>query len=174
MSTTVISLRNLNLLSSACLVLLIATQSEAAPSPLERVAKRQPALILARALVAEAGYSPRADHPAILHVLRRRSWRKDPVGDALLALQYCSVFHAGVTTPQTDTLRHASMEYLRANAPDVVLLAEQWTAGAEMADPCLGVAIHWGSPEDIERKAIGMRSRVPCGDTANIFLRAWR
>ena len=172
MSTLAISPRSL--LSSACLVLALASPSDAAPNPLERIAKRQPALILARALVAEAGYTPRADHPAILHVLRHRSQRKDPVGDAFLALQYCSVFHAGVNTPQTDTLRHASMEYLRANAPDVVLLAEQWVAGAEMADPCRGAAIHWGSPEDIERKAIGMRSRVPCGDTVNIFLRSWR
>ena len=171
MSTTAISLRKF--LSSAGLVLALAAPSEASPDPLERTAKRQPALILARALVAEAGYTPQTDHPAILHVLRRRSHRKDAVGDALLAIRYCSVFHAGVSTPQTDALRHASLEYLRLNAPDVVMLAEQWVAGVSMEDPCHGAAIHWGSPEDIARKAISVRSHVACGETLNIFLRSW-
>lgn len=172
MSTTVTFQKTL--LLSACLALVLATPSEAAPDPLENVAQTQPALILARALVAEAGYAARVDHPAILHVLRRRSGRKDPIGDALVALQYCSVFHADVKTAQSEVLRHATWAYLQNAAPAVARLAEQWAAGASISDPCRGDALHWGSPEDVERKAIAGNAVVPCGKTANVFLKAWR
>lgn len=162
------------LLRSIFLVLIFATPSGAAPDPLEDVAQTQPALILARALVAEAGYAARDDHPAILHVLRRRGWRKDAVGDALVALQYCSVFHDAVKTSQSEILRHATWAYLKNAAPAVTRLAEQWTAGASINDPCRGDALHWGSPADVERKAIAGNAVVPCGKTANVFLKAWR
>jgi hypothetical protein len=155
-------------------VFLLARAAMAAPEDYVHIAKRDPALILARALVAEAGYSPRKDHPAILHVLRKRTQRKDPVGDALLALQYCSVFKDSRQTRHAIKAREAPWEYLQSAAPEVSQLVRAWVRGHQVKDPCKGKAIHWGSRDDMHARDIDGRVAVDCGGTANVFLSAWK
>lgn len=155
-------------------VLILARAALAAPEDFETLARRDPALILTRALVAEAGYSPRKDHPAILHVLRKRAPRKDPVGDALLALQYCSVFKDSRQTKHAIKAREAHWDYLRHAAPEVTQLVRAWVRGVRVPDPCKGKAIHWGSTDDMRSRDIDGRVAIDCGGTANVFLSAWK
>ncbi len=132
-------------------------------------AEQDPALILTRALVAEAGYRIRVDHAAILHVLRRRTWQKDPVGDAYMAIRYCSVFKR--ETRRAIKLRAAPWEYFERRAPQVTSLVQKWVRGDRVGDPCRGKARHWGSIQDMERLDLRGRVLADCGPTANVFLR---
>ena len=155
-------------------IILLARAALAAPSDYREVALSDPALILARALVAEAGYRPRRDHPAILHVLRKRAPRKSPVGDALVALQYCSVFKDSRQTRHAIKARDADWRYLERAAPEVSKLAKAWVRGVPVKDPCNGQAIHWGSLDDMRKRDLDGRVAVDCGGTANVFLSAWK
>lgn len=136
--------------------------------------RRDPALILARALVSEAGYAPRADHVAILHVLAHRSERlriRDPLrAHARLAVLYCSALRIDRTplSRHAATTRAATWRYLEREAPEVVQLVRAWAAGERPEDPCGGRAVHWGSRFDARRWPAS--AVVDCGDTANVFL----
>ncbi len=131
-------------------------------------ALRDPALVLTRALVAEAGYRVRVDHPAILHVLHRRAGRGTPVDDARMAVRYCSVFKR--ETPRAQRLRAAPWPYFERRAPGVTSLAKRWVRGDRIGDPCRGKARHWGSTQDMERLDLRGRVLASCGPTANVFL----
>jgi hypothetical protein len=164
-------------LSLAIGAALLLTRSvwAAAPDPSQvQMADKDPELILARALVAEAGYRPQRDHTAILHVLRRRG------GDSLraqarLAVSYCSVFK-----PSSKPTRHrflvsnADWPYLRRSAPAVTRLVRAWARGVDVPDPCGGQAVHWGSPDDMQLRSIDPAVHVDCGGTRNVFLSEWR
>lgn len=158
------------------LALALAALAGTARADLRVDLRRDPALILARALVAEAGYRPRADHAAILHVLARRAQRlaaPSPMrAHARLAVLYCSALRLDRTPHTTHgiTARTASWTYLERRAPDVVGLVRAWERGDEIPDPCGGRAVHWGSRLDVRARGWPASAVVDCGDTANVFL----
>ncbi len=166
---------SLTLALAAALILGRSVVSALAPEPQHvELAESDPTLILVKALVAEAGYSPVADHTAILHVLRNVGGRA-PRSQALQAVNYCSVFkptkHATKHRHQVGT---ADWAYMNAAAPTVSKLVKAWVRGAEIADPCGGRAVHWGSVEDMKARRIDPAVYLDCGGTRNVFISEWK
>lgn len=166
MFRTVTGLKMALMISSGMLCAVAAHAAD--PADFFPEAKSDPALVLTRALVAEAGYRLRIDHPAILHVLHRRAGKKTPVDDAVMAVKYCSVFKR--ETPRAQRLRAAPWPYFERRAPEVTAMAKKWVMGRKPKDPCRGKARHWGSTQDMERIDIRGRVLTVCGKTANVFL----
>lgn len=140
------------------------------------------ALLLARAVVAEADWSTR-DHAAIAWVLKRR-WearvKRDPEWTFLDQVKkYCAAMRR-----KARTKRHV---WIHALSPDgaeprgwftdvswdkyrpawegVLEFTHRWARG-EVSDPCRHRAIHWGGTMDRPSKLL---RRVNCGKTDNIF-----
>jgi hypothetical protein len=136
---------------------------------------------LARALVAEAGWSAEDDHAAIMWVLVRR-WRilQEPypgIRFTAVVRAYCSALSPRLGRPSP---RQAWVRALEWGKPpgeglrrfseawrDVQQLVMDWQEGW-VPDPCPG-AVHWGGSMDVPWLGL---VRVSCGSpTANHFYR---
>ena len=166
---------SLTLAAAAALILCRGVVFARAPEPQHvALAMSDPDLTLVKALVAEAGYTPVRDHPAILHVLRKTGGRR-PTSQAMQAVNYCSVFK-----PSKHTSRHrqqvsaADWSYMKAAAPHVSKLVRAWLRGADIPDPCGGRAVHWGSVEDMKARRIDPSVYLDCGGTRNVFISEWK
>ena len=129
-------------------------------------ARRDPALLLAQALIAEAGWTVRNDHVAILYVLLRRStlpaFQRDDglLPECRVALAYVRAFHPrGALSDRQRRMRALDWPLLEERAPGVARLTRGWVAGTRPPDPCAGRAWHWGSRVDTR----GMPT-LGCGD----------
>lgn len=124
--------------------------------------RRDDALDLARCLWAEAGRTPSADWPAILHVLERRThlpaWRGKTAGD--VARAYCVALSGRAQNARAKRIRVADRDEVPAAA---LRLADAWVEGSRPADPCGGEAIHWDGVDHPGQR------RVDCGATTNVF-----
>lgn len=132
--------------------------------------RTDPALVLARTLLAEAGHRKISDHPAILHVLQKRADRAG-ISIARMSAAYSTPLRSNrtPTTPNARLARAASWRYLDANAPDIAQLARAWDHGEREADPCHGRAWHFGNEHDASSR-FPPDARVDCGPTRNVFL----
>jgi hypothetical protein len=136
-------------------------------------ANQDPALLLAQALVAEAGWTIQADHVAIPYVIRRRStlpaFRNAPHPQNEVLLNYVSAFKC-YDRPCDDErkarMRSLTWPVLEARAPAIAKLAREWTDGTLPTDPCPS-AWQWGSHEDGRDSPLPI---VSCGTTSNLFL----
>ena len=136
-------------------------------------ANEDPALLLAQALVAEAGWTFQADHVAIPYVVSRRATlpafrhATQPQNEVLLA--YVSAFRCygrPCDTERMGRMRSLTWPILETRAPALARLAKAWVRGDRPTDPC-PAAWHWGSHHD------GRDSPLPiisCGVTSNLFL----
>jgi len=126
-------------------------------------------MTLVRALLGEAGWRPVNDHPAMLHVLKRRTTLPAHEGFTLtrMAQEY-----AKFLDPDRDPeLPHrAAINALTIDtAPQwAVRLVDQFLKDpASVEDPCKGQAWHWGAKWEV---TVSKKRRVDCGYTLNVFL----
>jgi len=140
------------------------------------LARTDPALLLAQALVAEAGWTVHDDQAAILHVLKRRArlpaFRRDDGlrPEVRVALSYVRTFNPRrAPTERQRRMRALDWPLLEERAPGVVDIVRRWVDGERVPDPCRGLAWHWGSASDTRRSAL---PRVDCGRTTNRYLGA--
>lgn len=136
-------------------------------------ADEDPALLLAQALVAEAGWTVQADHVAIPYVVTRRAslpafrHAAKPENEVLLA--YVSAFRCygrPCDTERMGRMRSLTWPVLEARAPALSRLAKAWVRGDRPDDPC-PAAWHWGSHQDGQNSPLPI---VSCGQTSNLFL----
>ncbi len=121
-----------------------------------------PELILAQALVAEGGFNLSDDHRAIVSVLRYRQTlpaHRRTLAD--VARAYCAIFRARVKSERQARILALKWEQFPAG---IRALARMAVEGAPIANPCMNLAIHWGSRTDSSPLPI-----VDCGNTGNIF-----
>lgn len=141
---------------------------------------------LARAMVAEAGWTAERDHVAIAYVLARR-WRqlhrRFPSTTLVHVIRgYCAGLEPGRAelTPRQRWLRalsfdmrepdgwprrYASWARHRALWRSVLDRAHDWAQG-RLRDPCRGTSWHWGG--DMDTPGVELYE-VDCGATANTF-----
>jgi hypothetical protein len=169
------------------LCLLIASVALALPAPLPPGQfDAEARLWLARAMVAEGGWTSERDHVAIAYVLARR-WRAAQArypGVRLVNVirRYCSGLEPGLAqaTPRQRWLRALSptleepdgwpsekASWVRHRPVWAAVLdrAEAWSQG-KLPDPCRGTSWHWGGEMDSPK---GRMYRVDCGATRNTF-----
>lgn len=155
-------------------------------------------LVLARAMVAEAGFTSKRDHAAIAWVLaiRFRRWaRASPMLASFVKMvaSYCTGMDAWV--PKRLKQRLTWIRALQDPQPDaphgwpkrkygrwnnrwevhwrhVLQRADAWSRG-ELDDPCRGRAIHWGGRTDRILPESKWRP-IDCGKTVNTFYRLAR
>lgn len=140
-------------------------------------ARTDPARLYAQAVIAEAGWTVRADHVAILFTLRRRStlpaFRRDDglQPTARVALSYVRAFNPrGALSDRQRRMRDLDWPLLDARAPSVARLARTWASGERLPpDPCRQPSWHWGSAADTRGTAL---PRIDCGRTTNVYLGA--
>lgn len=136
---------------------------------------------LAQCLIAEAGSHLRADHPAILHVLRRRATLAafgPRATDHRVARAYCAIFKARTPTTRQAAIRSWDWSRLERTSPGVTQLVREWTAGGVVADTCAEPAWDWGARTDVTAVRPGwvldsrrqLRRVVSCEGSANVFL----
>jgi hypothetical protein len=132
-----------------------------------------PALLLAQALVAEAGWTLHDDHKAIPWVIVRRAtlpaFRRAAQPEVEVLLRYVSAFRCfgrACDTERMGRMRSLSWAVLDARAPEIARLARAWFEGERHNDPCPG-AWHWGSHADGRGSPLPI---VSCGRTTNLFL----
>jgi hypothetical protein len=142
-------------------------------------ARDDPRLLRAQALIAEGGWTLSSDHLAIVGVIRNRAtlpaFRDLDNAENAVLLRFVSAFKCGVPDergrlPTCDSerrrrMRSISWALVESHAPAIARVAEIWTKGDRIPDPCLGAAWDWGSVEDSHGD---LRERVACGD---FFLR---
>ncbi|MBN1654277.1 MAG: hypothetical protein JXA30_10950 [Deltaproteobacteria bacterium] len=140
---------------------------------------------LARAMVAEAGWTSENDHIAIAYVLARRWRRLTERWPELRFLDVIRNYCAGLgsyrreLTPRQRWLRSLSwndlvpegwpegiswdrhLRYWRS----ILERSDRWSKG-NLLDPCRGRAWHWGGTIDTPR---GRMVPVNCGETQNTF-----
>jgi hypothetical protein len=149
------------------------TLVEAANVDPRETGRTDPALLLAQALIAEAGWTLHDDHKAIPWVIVRRAtlpaFRRAENPEVAVLLGYISAFKCygrRCDTERMRRMRSLSWPLLEARAPGIARLARGWFGGQRHNDPCPG-AWHWGSHAD------GANSPLPivaCGRTTNLFL----
>ena len=100
-------------------------------------AAEDPALLLAQALVAEAGWTMHADHVAIPYVISRRAtlpaFRHAAQPESAVLLAYVSAFRCYGHTCDTERMgrmRSLTWPMLEARAPEIARLAKAWVHGA--------------------------------------------
>ena len=142
-------------------------------------ARDDPRLLRAQALVAEGGWTLSSDHLAIIGVIRNRmtlpAFRDAAAPEHAVLLRFVSAFKCGIPNergrqPTCDSerrrrMRSISWALVESHAPAIARVADMWTKGDRIPDPCGGAAWDWGSVEDSHRD---LRERVACVD---IFLR---
>lgn len=129
----------------------------------------QDEVVLVQTLIGEAGWRPRPDHAAILHVLERRRVLQGRPTLAQMARAYSTLHRRGPDTPHRRQVHALTAESTPAWALQIV---RDFEAGA-LEDPCAGRALHWGSREDAARFVLlnPVARVVDCGRTGNVFLR---
>lgn len=146
----------------------------------------QTKLLLAQAFVAEAGWSAKKDHVGIAFVLLGRwkdiSQRYPKIAFSEVVRAYCSGFRSRYSklSPRLKWIRGLNLEAKEPKdwpkkigdwsmyAPRFVQLlelAERWRLGLE-ADPCGGMARHFGGSMDVPKLWM---IKISCGDTSNTF-----
>jgi hypothetical protein len=126
------------------------------------------ALILSRAIVSEAGFTPGRETHALLHVLQ---WRKENVPAlrhmslARIATLYCSELNGRARTARAARTRRLTS----ADIPDAIESdVRSWLHGERPANICEG-ATDWASPAYV--RAQGLRA-IECDvPTQNAFVR---
>jgi hypothetical protein len=141
---------------------------------------QDPALVLARSMVAEANWRSPSDHVAIAYVIQKRSAARARASGVSLegtALQYVSAFK--VENARTRWVRALNLDAVEPEGwparlswtrhrplwLEVLERARAFLRG-ELVDPCRGLADHWGGPMDV---APPHWVRLDCGDTLNTF-----
>ncbi len=159
----------------------LAAPARCQPLPRDRGTR----LVLAQAMVAEAGWRADRDHAGIAHVLGRR-WRTRPALASLsfgeVVRRYCAAWRTkrrratwvrALSTPAARPMGWPRQASWRAHAPlwrQVLRRAERFLLG-QLADPCRGRASHWGSPQDVPGPRM---RRVNCGPTLNRYYMVMR
>lgn len=169
---------------TAALLLVTSTATAREPLPKEQWTPGAQ-LWLARAMVAEAGWTAELDHAAIAHVLARRWKRLAERWPTMRFLdvvrKYCSGlggFHRDLTLRQRWVRelqpigeepegwpRHASWSRHRPLWRAALARSASFAEG-ELRDPCRGKAVHWGGTIDSPR---GRMVAIDCGETQNTF-----
>jgi hypothetical protein len=170
-------------------LLLLAAFVQARPTVLDEGQwTQQTHLWLARAMVAEAGWTSERDHVAIAYVLERRWKHIHKEYRAITFLHVIRAYCAGLMPGRrslTDRQR-----WVRSLDLDITLEPEGWPKTLEwtphsklwktvldradlwstgsLPDPCNGEAWHWGGPMDDPEATM---LRVDCGETLNTFYR---
>ena len=148
-------------------ILLIFCSLLLVPSPTD--AGVEDRMTLVRALLGEAGWRPRNDHPAILHVLERR--RKNLPAFECYTLTEMAQAYANFLDPDRDPeLPHrAAIKALNIDtAPGwAVKLVDKFLKDPNsVKDPCRGKAWHWGATWEVN---VSKKRKVDCGYTLNVF-----
>jgi hypothetical protein len=169
------------------LCLLVASVAAARPAPLPSDQYDAEARIwLARAMVAEGGWTAERDHVAIAYVLARR-WRAAQARSPGVRLvnvirRYCAGLEPGraqltrrqrwlrsltpmLEEPDGWPSEKASWARHRQVWAGVLARADAWSRG-RLPDPCRGASWYWGGVMDLPR---GRMYRVDCGATRNTF-----
>jgi hypothetical protein len=125
-------------------------------------------LVLVHSILGEAGWRPRNDHPAILHVLERRRKLPTHVGKNLteMAKSYSNFLNEDrEETPHRRAVFATTLE----TAPRwAVRLVDKFLANPRsIKDPCKGKAWNWGGHFEV---GTNNPHAVDCGSTANVFL----
>ena len=158
---------------AASIIICTATTAQAdGPQDPHELGQRDPALLLAQALVAEAGWRFHADHLAIPWVISRRATlpafrrAENPYIAALVG--YASALKCADPARRCDSERRRRMRsitwgMLDSLAPKIARVARDWFGGRRHPDPC-PTAWHWGSG------LVNPQRVVSCGRTTNTFL----
>jgi hypothetical protein len=155
----------------AALMMAYASTAEA-QDPYE-LGRRDPALLLGQALVAEAGWRFHADHLAIPWVISRRAtlpaFRRASNPEVAALIAYVSALKCADPARRCDSERRRRMRsitwgMLDSLAPKIARVARDWFGGRRHPDPCPD-AWHWGSGLRRSSQLV-----VQCGHTTNTFL----
>ena len=138
------------------------------------------ALWMARCMVAEAGWTAVTDHLAIGYVLVRRwEWTRRRMALSEMVRRYCYGFKEPVapttrlawvrslneegTEPAGWPSREGSWKYIRKFWFEILQRARAIIT-YQLADPCHGMALHWGAPFKGT-----LPDYISCGKTLNHF-----
>lgn len=126
-------------------------------------------------LLGEAGWRPRNDHPAMLHVLDKRR-RVLPAYEGMTLTQAAESYSKFLSAARPkDSSNHRKAIYRLKSldeAPEwAVKLVDRFLKDPKsVRDPCRGKAWHWGGRFEVHPVTARVRG-VDCGSTANIFLK---
>lgn len=155
----------------AILMLSLSVSRVYAQDPSE-TGRNDPALLLAQALIAEAGWVFHQDHKVIPWVLYRRSrlpaFRNAPNPEVAVLLRYASAFRCYGQRCDNDRrrrMRALTWDVIETKSSSIARLARNWFSRRRHPDPCPR-AWHWGG-SDLDSTSLNV---VDCGRTTNTYL----